>query len=218
MGVVEEQEAFTLICNQFGSIAKGRKLKIGIDIDDTAADVASVMLPVLAQRHGVAASKLRNRYDLSDLGITRKQYLDIYTELWNAKHTEIRPLLSRRAFMMLSEIAGPVFVTARSSNTHDALRSWLERNYGKQAKVNVLPADPHEAQGSRKLGAGFDLLIDDAPHIAASMGSRLAQGKALLLVDKWKEARALRNKENTAIVASAEHAADLIFEAHELTE
>lgn len=215
---MEEERAFSLICGQFGKVAKGRRLKIGIDVDDTAADVTGLLGPMLAKRHGAAFSSLRNRFDLSGLGISRVDGQGAYASVWNEKRNEIKPLLSRRAFMMLKEIAVPSFVAARPKGAEGALREWVEHHYGGDARVDVLPPGPTSAHGAKKLGKGYDILIDDAPHVAASMKLPIARDRALLLVDKWKEAKANVNKANTAIVANAEHAADLIFEAHELAE
>lgn len=216
MGFVEEERAFSLICNQLASIGKGKLLKIGIDVDDTAADVAGALAPIIAERRNAAVSRIRNWSNLSAFGSDRKHYINAYSELWNERHREIKPLLSRRAFMMLNEIALPSFVTARLRSTEKSLNAWVGRHYGSNARVDVLAPDPQSTQGARKLGKGYDILIDDAPHVAASMSLPIAKERALLLVDKWKEARESRNRKNTAIVANAEHAADLIFEAHEL--
>ena len=218
MGFVEEERAFSLICSQLGNLGKGRKLKIGIDVDDTAADVMGVLAPVLAKRHDVPLSRFRNRFDISGFGINGQNGLGAYTEIWNERRDEIKPLLSRRAYMMLNEIAVLSFVTARPQGTVKSLRKWVERHYGGGARIDVLPPNPLSAHGARKLSKGYNILIDDAPHVAASMNLPIARDRALLLVDKWKEARTARNRDNTAIVADAEHAADLIFQAHELTE
>lgn len=126
------------------------------------------------------------------------------------------PLLSHTAFLMLSERADPSFIVAVDSKKAESISKWAAHYYGKKAKVAIVEPEPKSTHGIRKLKLGHHILIDDSPQVSAAMKHELAKGKALLLIGKRKEAVRNRNPKNTAIVASAEHAADLIFEAHEL--
>lgn len=218
MGNVEEDHAFSLILRQLAKLKKGERLKLAIDVDDTAADVSTTVRRVLSRRHGFDFESGKERFDWSSSGVTIERYIKAYNELWGERWEQINPLLSREAFHMLSERTDLSLVSARSEETAEPLYRWVAKHYGKKARVTVLDSKPYEMHGIRKLKAGYDLLVDDSPHVSRTMSHELARGKALLLVNRWEDALENRNPANTAVVANVEHAADLIFDAHEIQD
>ena len=218
MDDVEEDHALGLIFAQFGKLKRGKKLKVGIDVDDTAADVSTMVRDVLSKRHGFDFESGRTRFDWSSSGVTVKRYIKAYTEMWDERWKEVNPILSREAFLMLSGRVDLSLVSARGNRTAGSLYKWVKKQYGDKVKVKVLEPTPYNMHGVRKLKEGYDILIDDSPHVSSAMHQGLAKGKVLLLVNRWEDALENRNTSNTAVVASAEHAADLIFEAHEIMD
>jgi hypothetical protein len=218
MGKVEEEHAFSLILKQLDKLKKGERLKIGIDIDNTAADTDQGLRKLLEERHGFdfGPSKKNATYYQRPAGMTDKHLTSAFDDVWNEKWKSISPILSREAFLILSERTDLSLVSARSEKSAKPLYSWVSHNYGKKAKLTILNPKPFNMQGIMKLKEGYDILIDDSPDVSGAMNHDLAKGKALLLVDRWDEALENRNPANTAVVANVEHAADLIFEAHEI--
>lgn len=132
----------------------------------------------------------------------------------NEKH----PALSRTAFLMLADRADPSFIIAKSPEAVEPLRKQLLRYYGKRAKVAVVEPEPERTHAIRKLKLGHHILVDKNPRVSAAMRHSLANGKVLMLIGKRSEQVKVHNPKNTARVSSVEHAADLIFQAHELQD
>lgn len=214
MGIVEEDHALKLILSQLSKLKNGDKLKIGMDIDDTVADTSAVVKSLLEERHGFDFKPVGKRFNWSAAGVTDKHFIEVYNELWLADGRQIKPLLSRGSFKVLNQKADLTFVSARDPKTAEGLRRWLDRQYGAATRLTIVDQVPYDMHGVRKLEQGYDILIDDSPHVSATMRQELANGRVLLLVDKWEEALRHRNAANTAVVHDAEHAAKIIFEAH----
>ncbi len=218
MQSVEEGHALGLVLSQMSKLGDGRKLKVGIDIDDTVADVSSVVKLVLEERHGFDFTLSGRKFDWSASGVRDKHFIDVYNELWAEDGLRIRPMLSAGSYKELVSKTDFTFVSARSDESTNGLYKWLERHYGKEVKVAIVEPRPYDMHGMRKLEQGYDILVDDSPHVAATMSHELAKNRALLLVDKWEEAIGRRHAPNTAVVENVEHAARIIFEAHRLSQ
>ncbi len=216
MTEVEGSHALDLVLSQLSKTNGGRKLKVGMDVDDTAARTSEVVRDLMKERHGFDFSLVGNKYDWSSTGATDKHFMDIYNELWQRDGEEIEPILGRETFALLNEKVEFSFVSARGGNSSDGLYKWIYRHYGKTANVVVVNPEPYDMHGIRKLERGFDILIDDSPYVAATMKDEIARNRALLLVNRWEEAVACRHEPNTAVVKDAEHAARVIFEARSL--
>ncbi len=216
MGKSEEEHALELVLSQLNKIGRERRLRVGFDIDDTVAETSNVVKNVLEERHGFDFTLSGRKFDWSASGVKDKHFIEIYSELWAEDGVRIKPLLSKDTYEKLSSSVDFSFVSARDDASAEGLRRWLERHYGKEVKVAIVEPRPYDMHGIRKLEQGFDIIVDDSPHVAATMSSELARDHALLLVDKWEEAINRRHRPNTAIVRDAEHAANVIFEAQKL--
>jgi hypothetical protein len=216
MDAVEEEHALNLIFGQLSKLKKGEKLKVAMDVDDTVAEVSPAVKKILEEKHGLSFGGVGRHYNWYRSKTTDRHFLAAYNELWSARWKEIKPLLSPQAFLMLSERTDFSFISARGKEAGEPLYRWVLHHYGKRANVSVVEANPYSMHGIKKMDTGYDLLVDDSPHVSSTMEHELAKGKALLLIDKWDEALKQRNRKNTAVVANAEHAADLIFDAHEV--
>ena len=205
-----------LIFAQLGKLPSGRKLKVAMDVDDTVANMSPALQKIFRKRHGLKFDDAQRKFDWWKGKTTDDKFVKTYSELWSTRSNEITPLLSRTAYSMLSEKTDFSFISARDEKDAGSLRKWLSHNYGKGAKLTLVGSRPYSAHGTRKFEQGYDLLVDDSPHVSSTMNHPLAKGKALLLVDKWDDALESRHPTNTAVVANAEHAADLIFDAHEV--
>ncbi|MCL5239200.1 MAG: hypothetical protein M1286_01865 [Candidatus Marsarchaeota archaeon] len=219
MGTGEESKhALNLVISQLAKAKDGRKLKVGMDIDDTAASTSLSVRSLMEERFGFDFSSVGRKYDWSSTGATDRHFMEIYNELWQRDGREIAPAFSKETFTLLNEKTDFSFVSARGEESSEGLYRWVSNHYGVKARAIVVDPRPYDMHGIRKLEAGFDLLIDDSPHVAVNMKAEIAKDRALLLVDKWEEAVERRHTTNTAVVDNTEHAARVILEAHRVRE
>lgn len=160
-------------------IRDGGKPRVGLDVDNTSADLSKLMLPGLNKM-------LQKEYTLTDLNsswqwMERTLHLDpsvywlLYNDAWS--HPErMGRLIEPEELGALSRRYHVDFVTAKESHTTmPYVFQWITRNFPEHRGA-VIEVDI----GESKTAFGHRLLVDDAPHLAEQVERE--EGKLLYLI------------------------------------
>ncbi len=140
--------------------ARGKRLRVAFDIDDTIADISRIVMRKV-NRHLKSSHTFKEVIESkSNKGsVLWPTYIRFYRDLWVNRHTGIRLLIDKKLMKNVREYYDVAFVSARGRNsiTSDALRKWL-RMQGLEG-VPLYLTDTSDEKASLK----YDIYVDDYP-------------------------------------------------------
>ena len=173
---------------------KTKRIRVALDIDDTVADISSVVMKKVNRRLGTdyTYEHVFGSWD------TNKPlwdaYARVYEELWTKKHKAIRLFADKRLLRQLTKHYDVAFISARgwSKVSTQGLADWLKRHRLNHINLEITN------ESKEKTLLGYDFYIDDY-HVKV-------KGKRMLFLVDHTHNKKIKNSKNVMRVEDVNEA------------
>jgi len=148
--------------------------RIALDMDGVVADPFTHMVALWNEKTGSHYTLEKvNTYgvDFSEVGMTPRDFYNLYEKVWLELQDEIRLLADPKLMAEFSETHNVEIVTSRPKGMLDATRSFVSNNYP-GFHGDVVTVDHPKEKAKR----GYGLFIDDSPLLPAFIEEFCAKG------------------------------------------
>lgn len=188
------------------------KRMIALDLDDTLADVLSVVVVRVNSELGLSLSKgdfkdwkmvnLQKEY-----GISREYIHEVYHKVWVEDWKNIPALASPDLLSKVLKYYDIDIVTGRSEGSLDYCKMWLAENYSGIGFRNIVRVDGVH----KKAELNYDIFVDDGPTLVDALIEADYHGKRMMLIDKIYNRRIADDGLNVVRVRNVNDALSLVL-------
>ena len=152
------------------------KPTLSTDIDGTLADSFNLWLKLANERYGLdmKASDIKTYDFWPTVGMTRKEFMDIWRELWDY-YPEIKPLPGVQETLGKLHKTYKVYVNAACIGDVSCIKAWFRENNIPHDRYNLVHGH------WKKIKLVTDVHFEDAPPLAKQYASR---GRNLVLISQ----------------------------------
>ena len=171
-----------------GLLRSGGRKRIGMDVDDVLALTCRTIIDLYNSIHGTHTSiEDLTAWDADKWKhpMTRPEFTELYNEAWTQKWAKIAPSIPPWVLGRLTDTYEVEITTRRPPEQEVYLRRWLGMYFpGIPVKAQIV--DSLDA----KLRAGYDIMFDDANHLAEELIKKNDGRTTLFLVDQpWNRSQ-----------------------------
>jgi uncharacterized HAD superfamily protein len=160
------------------------KYKIALDLDGVLAELLEGFCSIYNERHkrNLSLDQINDWYFFDQLGFSEEELLDFLDEVWSMWWI-IPPTESNlKQYLLNLTESRPIIidiVTCRNEKTTPYVKKWLKKHKIPYRSL-VIAKDVAE-----KLSFGYDIYIDDSPHLMKLIATNNVKAKAILYVRPW---------------------------------